>query len=406
MKNILDISTWNNLNSKDYDDIANNYEGVIMRIGYTGYGKPAKNKVIDDKFEQHDAELRKRGVKLGVYWYGTDESKAEAEVAAKRALEFAKGRDFPLGVFYDTEDNHYQRAMGKNKLTETVLGFTNYIKKNSNYIVGVYASSSWYKNQLHFDRLKGLIIWEANYGSNNGKLNSKLWYDSHIHQFTSNHIINNKRFDNNKVMKKYWKDSSDEPVVKDHADKTDEQLAAEVWADKHGSGDARRKSLGNRYDSVQSLVDKGHGKPNTNNPKPKPEQTQDKVKIKEGAKYVSKSAKYNGVAVPSGNTGVAYDYKLNTVKDRPSWVFIPYLNSYVDRKDVEFTKSSAQTDTKVIDERSKVKVVNAVHYDTGKSFKVYFDTYDVLEKPKGNRVVIGIGKTVTAAIHKNNLKVV
>ncbi len=36
--------------------------------------------------------------------------------------------------------------------------------------------------------------------------------------------------------------------------KTDAQLASEVLAGKHGSGDARKKALGSRYDAVQALV--------------------------------------------------------------------------------------------------------------------------------------------------------
>lgn len=50
----------------------------------------------------------------------------------------------------------------------------------------------------------------------------------------------------------------------------------------------------------------------------------------------------------------------------------------------------------------KVKVINAVTY-TGTKFKVYKDEYDVIEV-KGDRVVIGIGKTVTAAVKASNLK--
>ena len=50
----------------------------------------------------------------------------------------------------------------------------------------------------------------------------------------------------------------------------------------------------------------------------------------------------------------------------------------------------------------KVKVVNAVT-DEGKKFKVYYDKYDVIQV-KGDRVVIGIGKTVTAAVKASNLK--
>ena len=50
----------------------------------------------------------------------------------------------------------------------------------------------------------------------------------------------------------------------------------------------------------------------------------------------------------------------------------------------------------------KAKVLNAVTYD-GRSFKTYYDVYDVIEAD-GDRVVIGIGKTVTAAVNAANLK--
>lgn len=50
----------------------------------------------------------------------------------------------------------------------------------------------------------------------------------------------------------------------------------------------------------------------------------------------------------------------------------------------------------------KVKVLKAVTY-TGKPFKTWYDAYDVLEV-NGARVVIGIGKTVTAAVNANNIE--
>lgn len=53
-------------------------------------------------------------------------------------------------------------------------------------------------------------------------------------------------------------------------------------------------------------------------------------------------------------------------------------------------------------EPDKVKVLKAVTY-TGKAFKTYYDKYDVIEAD-GDRVVIGIGKTVTAAVNAANLK--
>lgn len=49
----------------------------------------------------------------------------------------------------------------------------------------------------------------------------------------------------------------------------------------------------------------------------------------------------------------------------------------------------------------KAKVLNAVTYDGG-SFKTYYDVYDVIEV-SGDRVVIGVGSTVTAAVKAANL---
>lgn len=50
----------------------------------------------------------------------------------------------------------------------------------------------------------------------------------------------------------------------------------------------------------------------------------------------------------------------------------------------------------------KVKVLKAVTY-TGKPFKTWHDVYDVLSV-NGARAVIGIGKTVTAAVNVNNIE--
>lgn len=50
----------------------------------------------------------------------------------------------------------------------------------------------------------------------------------------------------------------------------------------------------------------------------------------------------------------------------------------------------------------RVKVLNAVTYD-GKSFRTYYDTYDVIQVGK-DRVVIGVGSTITAAVKAANLR--
>ncbi|MBR4429718.1 MAG: hypothetical protein IKS75_00290 [Clostridiales bacterium] len=50
-----------------------------------------------------------------------------------------------------------------------------------------------------------------------------------------------------------------------------------------------------------------------------------------------------------------------------------------------------------------VKVINPVSYGTNKKFKLYYKTYKVMEL-SGDRAVIGVNGTVTAAIDVKNLK--
>src|SRR5699024_3240296 len=53
------------------------------------------------------------------------------------------------------------------------------------------------------------------------------------------------------------------------ANKTIEQLADEVIAGKHGTGEARKKALGSNYQAVQNLVNKKLGVSSKSKPRPK-----------------------------------------------------------------------------------------------------------------------------------------
>lgn len=89
--------------------------------------------------------------------------------------------------------------------------------------------------------------------------------------------------------------------------------------------------------------------------------------------------------------GKPHPYHLVAISGRGSTVY-----GWVDATDI-----SAQAD-QTIRNGDKVKVLKAQTY-TGKTFKTYYDTYDVIEV-SGDRVVIGIGKTVTAAVKASNLQ--
>ena len=76
---------------------------------------------------------------------------------------------------------------------------------------------------------------------------------------------------------------------------------------------------------------------------------------------------------------------------------------WMDEKDIKLRKApSAPVVDTTFKKGDKVKVLNAITYE-GKKFVAWYSQYNVLEVDK-NRVVIGIGKTVTAAVHKKNLQ--
>ena len=81
-----------------------------------------------------------------------------------------------------------------------------------------------------------------------------------------------------------------------------------------------------------------------------------------------------------------------------------YNYSQVQTRVNELIKNSSSntTTTETIKKGDKVKVINAITY-TGSPFRLFYKEYDVIEVNK-DRIVIGIGKTVTAAINIKNIK--
>ena len=101
-----------------------------------------------------------------------------------------------------------------------------------------------------------------------------------------------------------------------------------------------------------------------------------------------KAGKANITAIAAGK---AHPYHLVAVSGKGSTVY-----GWVEAADVSV--AADQT----IQKGDKVKVLKAQTYNGG-TFKTYYDVYDVIQV-NGDRVVIGIGKTVTAAVKASNLQ--
>ena len=158
----IDISTWQKPALINYDILAKEIDFAILRVGYTG-SATGRSYAKDAEFETHYAELSKRGVPIGVYWFARSVSPEIAVQEANEVLKHIRGKKIEFPIYYDTEDNVYQRPAGRAAVTAAAKAFCERIEK-AGYYVGIYASASWFRTMLDMSQLSQFDTWVAHYG--------------------------------------------------------------------------------------------------------------------------------------------------------------------------------------------------------------------------------------------------
>ena len=121
MKPILDLSYYQKPEAIDYDLIASQIDGVILRAGY-GTGAPGKFTGKDPAFERHYAEFHKRNVPIGAYCFITEYQPLAEQ--AKIFIDAVSGKTLELGYWADVEIEN-----GAEKLTaKTVILWMNLVE--------------------------------------------------------------------------------------------------------------------------------------------------------------------------------------------------------------------------------------------------------------------------------------
>lgn len=247
MKKIIDISQFNG--DINYTRLNANIEGAIVRAGYRGYGKGTL--VTDSKFAKNILNISKP---LGVYFVTQAITEAEAREEARYTINLVKAQKKALNypIFIDSEDcgNGQGRAdrskLGKAKRTAIIKAFCEEVEKNG-YKSGVYASESWFKNQLDVSQLN-TFLWVAKYSAYKPSIRYDAW------QFTDKARVSGI---NANVDMSYFENegTTPQPTPK----KTNEEIAEEVMQGKWGNGNDRKKRLtdaGYNYNDIQAIVNK------------------------------------------------------------------------------------------------------------------------------------------------------
>ncbi len=339
----IDVSSWQS--KVDFEKVKKDgYDFVIIRAGY---GRVATQK--DNRFEQHYKNAKAAGMAVGAYHYSYAKSAAEAKIEAKVFLEWIKGKTFELPLYFDMEENSVAR-LGKKTCTAIAQAFCEAVKA-AGYKVGIYSNPNWFTNYLDYETLKNSYsIWLAQWGVKSPQMDCDIW------QYTD----------------------------KERVDGYSGNLDGDICYIKFGATkEPEKKPTTTKPATTGTTFKKG-----------------DKVTVKKAVTY-------------DGQAFTTYYDKYDVIEVNGDRVVIGIGNEVtaaVNAKNLAKAATSTKATTtktpakKTIKEGGKVKVKKAVTYD-GKPFTTYYNEYDVIEVD-GDRVVIGIGKTVTAAVKASNLQAI
>lgn len=293
---VIDVSEFNG--AIDWDKVAENCDGVVIRAGYRGYSKGTI--VTDKRFSENIVRASKTGLNIGVYFVTQAINEVEARIEARYTTQLVKGYKLDLPIFIDTENGSPGGAgradagkLSVEKRTDIIRAFCSEIQ-NEGYAAGVYASEYWLNHLLDLKRLSNLFIWAAKYSIKEPSLNWDAW------QYTSAGRINGI---NGNVDFSKFKDTEKTEKQKANAKKKSlEEIAAEVIAGKWGNGSIRVRKLKEAgYDpyKVQDIVNA-------------------KLKAKEeenGVFYIVKSGDTLSGIAQKYSTSVKILAKLNNITD-------------------------------------------------------------------------------------------
>jgi len=255
----IDLSTLKN----------NGVEFAIIRVGYGVSG------TIDSKFKRNANLCKSIGLPFGFYWYSyaLDEDGAKKE-ATNFLNAVAPYKDsYTMGCWFDMEDaDGYKNKHGmpSNATLRAMCAAWCKQVEDAGYYAGVYASQSWFNNQLNGDELKPYDKWVAQWPTSgsiqkglstsaSSKTGVNLWQFTSAGKFTgySGNLDCNyayiDKFVNAGAGSSTTETTSSASTTAAPSGTTLE-LAVAVMQGKYGDGDTRKTALGSRYDEVQEFI--------------------------------------------------------------------------------------------------------------------------------------------------------
>ncbi|TCD46710.1 glycosyl hydrolase family 25 [Streptococcus sp. X16XC17] len=188
MKPIIDVSGWQLPADMDYDVLAANISGVIVRVQSGSHTKKDNNASdkngLDKSFKTHIKEFQARGIPVAVYAYVTGNSEKKMKAEAKTFYEAASPYH-PTFYWLDVEEKTMDDMnAGVEAFRQELVDLG---AKNIGIYIGTYFMEEHSISTEKFDS-----VWIPTYGNDSGYYdaapNTNLDYD--LHQYTSRGYVN------------------------------------------------------------------------------------------------------------------------------------------------------------------------------------------------------------------------
>ena len=158
---------------------------VIIRCGYRGASTGVL--IQDPYFTSHIKGAKAAGLKVGVYFFTTALTEAEAVEEASMCAALCSGYGINYPIFMDCESSSRPgyNSLSSSQRTAIIKAFCNTIK-SAGYTPGVYANKTWLSSYMNTSALSGVKIWLAQYNAGGPTYSGR--YD--LWQYTSKGKVN------------------------------------------------------------------------------------------------------------------------------------------------------------------------------------------------------------------------
>ena len=348
----------------DLAALKNEIDFVIIRVGYGTKG------TLDTKFKRNADLCKSLGIPMGFYWYSYALDVNGAEAEANAFLSAIAPYKPEYGCWFDMEDaDGYKKRNGmpsNSVLKEMCYRFCE-IVENSGYYAGIYASLSWFNNQLSGNKLNRFDKWVAQWPTSGGK---------------------QKGLDVNPDSRKDWS----------------------LWqftSDGKFSGYSGRLDTNYAYRSFPNPKDESEPKP-TPEPKPAPAPAPAKQKFSIGDKVVVNGYLYTSANATSPAGSVSN--KITNITRYAAGTAHPYNTTgdlgWMNEDSIKTYSAPASKPARTIKKGSRVKFTGTKSYSglklAGWTHGYIFDVIEI----SGDRVVIGKGTAVTSAVNIKDCQLV